>query len=111
MKILLDENLDPKLLPLIKSSEIDIECATTKEMGWLGIKNGELLQFAADNNFVVFVSMDKNIKYQQNVDKLSITIIILRAFDNKFSTISKLIPKLLSVIEKPEFDTRFIEIS
>ncbi len=113
MKILLDENLDPKLIPLLSSNSVKIEPKTVNEMGWLGIKNGKLLQLAADNNFDIFVSMDKNIRYQQNIDKLNMIIIILRAFDNKFSTVSNLIPKLISEIEEGNFKSKgsFIEIS
>ena len=42
------------------------EIATVQELGWTGIKNGELLRLA-ENDFDVFITSDKNLRYQQNL--------------------------------------------
>lgn len=67
MKILLDENL-PRKLKL--DFESDFEVKTVREMGWLGKQNGELLKLIAFHEFNIFITLDKNLQYQQNLDKL-----------------------------------------
>lgn len=92
MKILLDESLPRKL-----KYDFGVEHAvlTIRDIGWLGKKNGELLSLMIDNGFEIFVTVDRNLQYQQNLERLSITIIVLCAIDNRRETLQKLIPKLL----------------
>ena len=54
-----------------------------------------LLSLMIDNGFEIFVTVDRNLQYQQNLERLSITIIVLCAIDNRRETLQKLIPKLL----------------
>jgi hypothetical protein len=54
-------------------------------MGWSGIKNGELLA-RATSEFDAFISVDKNLQYQQNLDTLPITVIVLDAKSNELPT-------------------------
>ncbi len=63
-------------------------------MGWSGIKNGNLLQLAVDNNFDVFITTDKNLQYQQNYTKFPITIIVLDLVKTEFENILIVLPKL-----------------
>lgn len=92
MKILLNESLPRKL-----KYDFGVEHAvlTIRDIGWLGKKNGELLSLMIDNGFEIFVTVDRNLQYQQNLERLSITIIVLCAIDNRRETLQKLIPKLL----------------
>ena len=62
MKILFDENF-PKL---IRKELRDFIVFTTGEMGWNGIKNGKLLKLIIENEFDCFLTLDKNLIYQQN---------------------------------------------
>ena len=48
MKILLDENIDVRLKLLFPT---EMSVFTVKDMGWSGIKNGELMQLLSSNNF------------------------------------------------------------
>jgi hypothetical protein len=72
MRILMDECLPKKLKLEFKNHEI----CTVYEQGWSGIKNGKLLQLAQENRFEVFLTADQNLKYQQNLSKSAITIVI-----------------------------------
>ena len=72
MRILLDEctpRVVKKRLPLR-----DIQ--TVQEMGWSGIKNGELLK-AAEDQFDVLITTDKNLRYQQNLAARNLAVILL----------------------------------
>jgi len=63
-------------------------------MQWVGKKNGELLQLMAENGIDALVTIDKNLKFQQNLDKYNIQIIILLAFNNKLQTLIPFIEPL-----------------
>jgi predicted nuclease of predicted toxin-antitoxin system len=67
MKALLDENIDVRLKKYFDGSEHEV--VTVKDMGWNGLKNGELLKRAAENSFDILVAVDKNLPYQQNTGK------------------------------------------
>jgi hypothetical protein len=45
-----------------------------QELGWTGITNGALLRLANDQ-FDVFITTDKNLRYQQNLKGLRLAII------------------------------------
>ena len=106
MKILLDESLPRKLR---YDFDKEHEVKTVRDMGWLGKKNGELLKLMTENKFELFVTVDRNLPYQQNLQKLAFTIFVLRANDNTRETLRLLIPK---IFKRAEGDLRnVIEIS
>ena len=69
-------------------------------MDWNGIKNGELMQLLAENNFDYWIVVDKNILYQQNTKDIPFTIIVLDVFRNTLKQIELLLPKILDTINK-----------
>src|SRR4051812_23873802 len=80
MKILLDENL-PKQLKA--DFGFDYEVKTVRDMGWLGKKNGELLGLIVFNGFDFFVTINKNLRFQQNLDRIELKIFLLLAVNNR----------------------------
>lgn len=97
MKILIDENLP---LNLTKSFGESHDVYSAREMNWQGKKNGELLGLMTLAGFEAFVTMDKSLPDQQNLDKFGITIFILRGLNNKFETLQELVPLVLAAIDK-----------
>lgn len=91
MKILLDESLPGKLRNDFSKEH---EVLTVRDMGWLGKKNGELLRLMTENNFKLFITVDRNLPYQQNLQRFTLIIIVLRAKDNTRETLRLLIPKI-----------------
>ena len=53
---------------------------TAQEMNWGKLKNGALLQ-AVEAEFDAFISTDKNLKYQQNVRRQRLAILVLPTND------------------------------
>ena len=53
-------------------------------MGWAGIKNGKLLALA-EQEFDVFITVDRNLSFQQNLPKFNIAVIVLHAKSNKLA--------------------------
>jgi hypothetical protein len=86
MKLLLDENLPKRL----KLDFPEHEIYTVRDQNWNGIKNGELLLLLIDNNFDALLTFDKNLQYQQNFLKYTITVFVLSAYINSYEELTKL---------------------
>lgn len=56
-----------------------------------------LLQTAQDN-FDVFVTMDTNLVYQQNLTGTSLCIVVLHARSNRYEDLAPLVPDLHSAL-------------
>src|SRR3954452_20822837 len=100
MKILLDENLPRKLKADFGN---DFEVKTVRDMGWLGKKNGELLGLIVFNGFDFFVTLDKNLRFQQNLNRIELTIFLLLAVNNRRETLQLLVEKIKSKIRDGNF--------
>ena len=61
--------------------------------GWSGIKNGKLLALAL-TSFDAFITVDKNLPYQQNMAALPIAVLVLDAVSNELSYLLPLVPAL-----------------
>lgn len=94
MKVLLDECVDWRLSRAIVGHDVK----TAAQMGWTGVKNGELLALAA-RHFDVFVTVDRNLSFQQNERAFRIATIVLGAKTNRLADLLPLIPDLLTAIE------------
>lgn len=101
MKILLDENI-PAKLKLDFGERFQVK--TVRDMKWLGKKNGELLGLAAFNGFDIFITLDKNLKNQQNLDKVQIKFIVLLAIDNKHQTLQPYVDKIKNILLSGDID-------
>ena len=71
---------------------------TVGQMGWAGIKNGELLT-QASAYFDVFVTVDRNLAFQQKVEGFPIRIIVRRAKSSRLADLLPLVPKFLAVLD------------
>lgn len=93
MKVLVDECIDWRLAREIVGHKVK----TARQMGWSTIKNGELLTLA-EKEFQVFVTVDRNLSFQQNIPAFAIAVIVLRAKSNRLSDLQPLVPELLASI-------------
>lgn len=87
----------------------DYEVRTGRDMGWLGKKNGELLGLAAFNGFDIFITLDKNLKNQQNLNKVDVKFILLLVTDNKHQTLQPFINKVKTLLKNKDIP-KFSEI-
>ena len=90
MRLLLDECLPRTLKKEFRGHKVQ----TVPEMGWAGKKNGELLRLA-ERECDVFITLDQNLQYQQNLSKSSMTVILLSVKNNRLESIRPLISKIL----------------
>jgi hypothetical protein len=75
-----------------------LEIRTTAEMGWSGIKNGELLR-RAEELFDAFLTADRNLQFQQNISKLRLGVVVLAIGSTKLDDLRPLAPQIAAALE------------
>lgn len=93
MKILLDECIDRRLA----REFADYEIKTVPQMGWAGIKDAQLLVLAAAE-FDIFITVDRNLSFQQNITQFDIAVIVLQASSNRLADLKPLAPRILAIL-------------
>ena len=70
---------------------------TVPEAGWAALKNGDLLR-RAQHEFDASVTTDRSLPFQQDLSRVSISVIVLRAPSNRVTDLRRLIPQLLAAL-------------
>ena len=104
MKVLLDECVTKRL----KSHLKDFEVYTVVEMRWSGVKNGELMSLCVDHQFDIILTIDKNIMFQQNIEKYPITIVVFNSSTSKLEELILFISTFLKQIHHFEKNRAYI---
>lgn len=89
MRLLLDESVPATLRRDLPGHDV----RTVVEMGWSGVKNGELLALAAAL-FDALVTVDKNMPFQQNLAALPVALVVLDSISNEAHVLRRLLPPL-----------------
>ena len=97
MKVLIDECVPRALKGFL--SKRGHECLTVQEAGWSGKENGELLA-AAEKEFDVLVTVDTNLRYQQNLERRRIAIVVLQSSSNRLDQLQQYFPALALALER-----------
>lgn len=97
MTVFLDHCLPKRLRLFLPSHQV----TTAREMRWEQIANGKLLSLA-EGQFDVFLTIDKGIKYQQNMTGRTIAAITLRAINNSIVAHAPLMPQVLTLLPMVE---------
>src|SRR6202035_3348382 len=92
MRVLLDECVPRALRNDLPGHEVK----TVAELGWAGVKNGELLRRAAE--FDVLITVDRNLEYQQSFEGLSLAVIVVHAPSNDVTILRPLMPAVAAAI-------------
>jgi predicted nuclease of predicted toxin-antitoxin system len=90
MRILLDENIPADFAAML----VGHDTSNVHGHGWAGIKNGELLR-RAHGVCEVFVTLDRNLEFQQNIKILSFGIVVVRSRSNRIADLAPHIPEIL----------------
>ena len=88
-RIILDENIPHAL----KSALVGHFVTSVQEQGWGGIQNGQLMALL-EGRFDVFITADKNLRYQQNLASRKIAII-----EMPFNSRRRLLPLAGKILE------------
>lgn len=95
MRVLLDENMDWRLRRFLDSEH---EVGTVAECGWSGKRNGDLVA-AAEIEFDVLITLDRNLRFQQDLERRDLAFIIIEARSSRRSDIEPLMKSVLSVLK------------
>jgi predicted nuclease of predicted toxin-antitoxin system len=94
MRLLLDECVPARLSRVLAGHEV----LTVGKAGWSGVKNGKLLALAA-TQFDAFITVDKNLPYQQNSANLPVAVLVLDARSNELHHLLPLVPLLEEALQ------------
>jgi len=78
MRILLDHNVPA---PLIYSLRPNHVVETALDRGWAEYTNGDLIEAAETAGFELLITTDRGIRYQQNLSKRKIALLLLSTND------------------------------
>ncbi|MDE0354716.1 MAG: hypothetical protein OXU64_03065 [Gemmatimonadota bacterium] len=95
MKLLLDESMPRRLAAFFPES---FTVRTVQQMDWSGCGNGDLLRLAAKHEFDALVTVDQGIEHEQNVNRLPIPVVIMRASRTRLKELQPLVPGVLDVL-------------
>lgn len=93
MKLLLDKCVDRKLAKEFPGYEVKI----VPQMGWAGVKNGQPLALA-EAEVDVFITVDRNLSFQQNLPQFNIAVIVLQVSLNRLADLKPLAPQVLTAL-------------
>ncbi len=97
MRILLDECMPARLALHLTGHSVQ----TVPQAGWAGVKNGRLLELIGESGkFDLFVTMDKNLPRQQQLDSLPFAVVVFRANSSSLENALVLIPEFLRRLEE-----------
>jgi predicted nuclease of predicted toxin-antitoxin system len=94
MNILFDECMPRTLRRYLQGHVI----CTVTEMGWAGIKNGELIKLA-ETQFDVRITVDKSMKHQQKLESALMGFVVLRAYSNTVNHLKPFASEIIQAIE------------
>ena len=97
MKILFDHCVPRPLRRYFTSHDVE----TTAQNGWQTLSNGKLLDAAEQAGFEVFLTVDANLAYQQNLSGRTIRLVVVEAANNRTPTLAPLVPRVLEVSANP----------
>ena len=98
MKLLLDESVPKQIGSLFPDA---FEVHTVQKMGWAGRGNGDLLGLAEVQGFDAFVTADRGIEHQQNLERLPMPVLVLLARRTRVKELRPLVPRVVDVVTGP----------
>jgi predicted nuclease of predicted toxin-antitoxin system len=90
VRVLLDANVPKKLRGLLVGHEV----WTAREAGFQDLSDLMMLD-AADTRFDVVVTLDRNLRHQQNLGGRSMAVAVLIAKSSRLSDLLPVVPELL----------------
>lgn len=93
-KLLLDESVPARLAG---SFPAEFQVKTVPAMSWASTKNGALLRLAADHGFLAFLTVDKNLEYQQGT--IPIPVIVFMTHRIRLKDLEPLVPGVLGLVK------------
>ena len=94
MRVLVDANLPRGLGRLLPGHEV----VSAHVHDWSDLDDGALLTAAAAAGYAAFLTMDQNLRFQQNLAGRPLAVLLLRARSNRLPDLSPLVPAVLAAL-------------
>ena len=78
------------------------EARHTSRLGWGGLSNGRLLAAAEEAGFEVLLTIDQNLRYEQNMSGRRIAVLLLKSPRNDIPTLTPMAGSVLLALEDIE---------
>jgi predicted nuclease of predicted toxin-antitoxin system len=79
MRVLLDNCVNLRLKEYFSLTNV----VHVRELGWQDLTNGKLLKAAEDEGFSILITVDKNMRHQQNLKNFTVNLVTNRySFDS-----------------------------
>jgi hypothetical protein len=98
VRIVLDECVPRGLMRALA----DLDVAHVVDLGWSGRRNGVLLASMLEAGFAVFLTVDRNLAFQQNIPAAGVSIIVLHATKNRVQDLVPLMPEVRAILTSAE---------
>jgi hypothetical protein len=95
--VLFDHNVDRRL----RRHLAGLGVTTTREQGWEQLANGTLLREAAGAGFDVFLTIDKQLRHQQNLSLLPLPVVVLDSVSNALPALVPFAPWVMDLLKHP----------
>ena len=93
MRVLLDSNLPRAFASLLPGHKIE----TTHQRRWSDLDDGALLD-ATQADFDALITMDQNLRFQQNLSGRALRIVLVRAYSNRLTVLAPAAPEVLRAL-------------
>jgi predicted nuclease of predicted toxin-antitoxin system len=96
-RILVDECINPRLAPRIRSSLPRSSVDTVRDLGWAGQKDHVLIP-RIEGRYDVFLTIDKGFEFEHDLKQFSFGIIVLTTANNQMPSYERLLEELVRQI-------------
>ncbi len=104
---LLDEHLPAQLQSLFSPA---IGVYTIADLGWQSKHNGELLAAMGERGIEFLITADRNLQYQQNMNKHTVRLVVIVSHDNRLKTLFPRVPEIEQAILNAAKDAKVIVV-
>ena len=83
---------------LSKRDFVGHEVSHVRDLDWSGKRNGEILDLRVKAGFQVFITVDRNLEFQQNIQARGLGVVVMIARTNRRKDLEPLVPKALALL-------------
>jgi hypothetical protein len=94
VKLLLDHCVPARFAAELSGHEVHAAVA----LGFELLRNGALLRAGAEAGFDALITVDQNLRYQQNLATLPLAVVVVCAVSNDINELRRLTPQVLAAI-------------